>query len=76
MIKVNELLKLQFFLNSDEPTGRLALVFELMERNMYENIKDRKTYLPPQKIKNYVFQLLKSIDHMHKLGIFHRDIKP
>ncbi len=43
---------------------------------MYENIKDRKTYLPAQRIKNYVFQLIKSIDHMHKLGIFHRDIKP
>jgi hypothetical protein len=25
--------------NSDEPTGRLALVFELMEMNMYEHIK-------------------------------------
>ena len=61
---------------SDEPTGRLALVFELMERNMYENIKDRKSYLPSQRIKSYIFQLLRSIDHMHKLGIFHRDIKP
>ena len=61
---------------SDEPTGRLALVFELMERNMYENIKDRKSYLSNQRIKSYIFQLLRSIDHMHKLGIFHRDIKP
>lgn len=26
-------------LPSDEPTGRLALVFELMEMNMYELIK-------------------------------------
>lgn len=24
---------------SDEPTGRLALVFELMEQNLYEHIK-------------------------------------
>lgn len=66
----------KLILFSDEPTGRLALVFELMERNMYENIKDRKTYLPSQRIKNYIYQLLKAIDHMHKLGIFHRDIKP
>eukprot|EP00330_Aristerostoma_sp_ATCC50986_P006431 CAMPEP_0114587778 /NCGR_PEP_ID=MMETSP0125-20121206/10656_1 /TAXON_ID=485358 ORGANISM="Aristerostoma sp., Strain ATCC 50986" /NCGR_SAMPLE_ID=MMETSP0125 /ASSEMBLY_ACC=CAM_ASM_000245 /LENGTH=68 /DNA_ID=CAMNT_0001783865 /DNA_START=176 /DNA_END=382 /DNA_ORIENTATION=+ len=29
----------------DEPTGRLALVFELMELNMYELIKDRKKFL-------------------------------
>ena len=31
---------------SDEPTGRLALVFELMDMNMYEAIKGRRNYLP------------------------------
>ena len=30
----------------DEPTGRLALVFELMEMNMYEAIKGKRTPLP------------------------------
>jgi|TARA_B110001450_G_scaffold198732_1_gene187432 renal tumor antigen len=35
----------------DEPTGRLALVFELMEMNMYEAIKGRPNYLPEQRIK-------------------------
>ena len=30
---------------SDQPTGRLALVFELMECNIYELIKGRTTYL-------------------------------
>lgn len=30
--------KLNFW-KSDEPTGRLALVFELMEKNIYEHIK-------------------------------------
>ena len=34
------------FLFSDEPTGRLALVFELMDMNMYEAIKGRRHYLP------------------------------
>jgi len=28
----------------DEPTGRLALVFELMEMNLYEAIKGRRHY--------------------------------
>jgi len=60
----------------DEPTGRLALVTELMDMNMYELIKDRKTYLAQAKVKLYIYQLFKSIDHMHKKGIFHRDIKP
>lgn len=60
----------------DEPTGRLALVFELMDMNMYEAIKGRRHYLPEPRVKFYMYQVIKSIDHMHKNGIFHRDIKP
>lgn len=60
----------------DEPTGRLALVFELMDLNLYEWIRGRRHYLPENKVKLYMYQLLKSIDHMHRHGIFHRDIKP
>jgi renal tumor antigen len=60
----------------DEPTGRLALVFELMDNDLYDSIKGRRHYLPEQKVKNYMYQLLKSIEHMHRHGIFHRDIKP
>ena len=60
---------------SDEPTGRLALVFELMDMNMYEAIKGRRHYLPEQRVKYYMYQVLKAIDHMHRNGIFHRDRK-
>eukprot|EP00601_Ochromonadales_sp_CCMP2298_P013561 CAMPEP_0173250052 /NCGR_PEP_ID=MMETSP1142-20121109/19374_1 /TAXON_ID=483371 /ORGANISM="non described non described, Strain CCMP2298" /LENGTH=494 /DNA_ID=CAMNT_0014182775 /DNA_START=60 /DNA_END=1544 /DNA_ORIENTATION=- len=60
----------------DQPTGRLALVFELMDANLYELIKGRRHYLDPALIKSYLWQLIKALDHMHKKGIFHRDIKP
>ncbi len=40
---------------SDEPTGRLALVFELMDRNTYETIKGRKHYLPESRVKSYMY---------------------
>ena len=47
-----------------------------MEMNLYEAIKGRPTYLAETKVKNYIYQLLKAIEHMHRNGIFHRDIKP
>jgi renal tumor antigen len=58
----------------DQPTGRLALVFELMECNIYELIKGCKTVnsLPEERVKKYMYQLLKAVDHMHRQGIFHR----
>lgn len=47
-----------------------------MDCNIYELIKGRKQYLSESLVKNYMYQLVKAIDHMHRNGIFHRDIKP
>ena len=41
--------------SSDEPKQRLALVFELMERNMYEHIKERKAPLEEKRVKKYLY---------------------
>jgi renal tumor antigen len=60
----------------DQPSGRLALVFELMDMNIYELIRERRHYLPEGRVKNFMYQLARSMDHMHRNGIFHRDIKP
>ena len=51
---------------SDQPSGRLALVFELLDCNIYELIKGRRHHLPEQTIKVYMYQLMKAMDHMHK----------
>jgi serine/threonine protein kinase len=40
--------------------GKLALVFELMEQNLYEALVENKN-LNPKKVKFYMFQLLKAI---------------
>jgi hypothetical protein len=60
----------------DQPTGRLALVFELMEMNIYELIRGRRHYLSESRIRSFMYALTKAMDHMHRNGIFHRDIKP
>ncbi len=53
-------------------------LYKLFVDDLYNNqtFKDRTNYLSEQKVKYYMFQLLKAIEHMHKNGIFHRDIKP
>ena len=56
---------------SDQPTGRLALVFELMDMNIYELIRGRSHYVAEERIRRYMYQLIKAMDHMHKAGIFH-----
>ncbi|CAM6059097.1 unnamed protein product [Sphagnum tenellum] len=60
----------------DQLTKKLALVFELMEMNIYELIRGRQNYVSEDRIKSYMYQLMKAMDHMHRNGIFHRDIKP
>lgn len=59
----------------DKSSGRLALVFELLDQNLYEAIRGRKHPLKPQTVKVLMYQLLRAIAHLHKNGIFHRDVK-
>uniref|UniRef100_A0A8C3W9Z9 MOK protein kinase n=1 Tax=Catagonus wagneri TaxID=51154 RepID=A0A8C3W9Z9_9CETA len=61
---------------SDRKSGSLALICELMDMNIYELIRGRRQPLSEKKIMRYMYQLCKSLDHMHRNGIFHRDVKP
>ncbi|KAM9202040.1 MAPK/MAK/MRK overlapping kinase [Dugong dugon] len=61
---------------SDRKSGSLALICELMDMNIYELIRGRRHPLSEKKIMHYMYQLCKSLDHMHRNGIFHRDVKP
>jgi renal tumor antigen len=47
-----------------------------MDLNLYEWMRSYKTEIPEYKVKNYIYQVLKALEHMHRNGIFHRDIKP
>jgi len=39
----------------DAPTGRLAMVFELMEMNLYDAIKGKRNYLPDVRVKKMMY---------------------
>ncbi|XP_060037055.1 MAPK/MAK/MRK overlapping kinase isoform X5 [Erinaceus europaeus] len=60
----------------DRKSGSLALICELMDMNIYELIRGRRYPLSEQRVMHYMYQLCKSLDHMHRNGIFHRDVKP
>lgn len=54
----------------------LHLVFEHMDGNLYEYIKGRTKALPPNKVRNIMFQTIQALHFVHKNGYFHRDMKP
>ncbi|XP_051956223.1 cyclin-dependent kinase-like 5 isoform X4 [Xyrauchen texanus] len=56
--------------------GKLYLVFEYVEKNMLELLEDMPNGAPSDKVRNYIYQLIKAIHWCHKNDIVHRDIKP
>ncbi|CAI4221663.1 unnamed protein product [Auanema sp. JU1783] len=54
----------------------LYFVFEFMQANLYELMKDRDRFFPESVIRNIVYQILQGLGFMHKNGFFHRDMKP
>uniref|UniRef100_A0A8W8HTT1 Protein kinase domain-containing protein n=1 Tax=Magallana gigas TaxID=29159 RepID=A0A8W8HTT1_MAGGI len=50
----------------DKKSGTLVLICELMDMNIYELIRGKRHYLPERKVKHYMYQLLKSVEHMHR----------
>ncbi|XP_076840113.1 cyclin-dependent kinase-like 5 isoform X2 [Brachyhypopomus gauderio] len=56
--------------------GKLYLVFEYVEKNMLELLEEQPNGAPPDKVRNYIYQLIKAIHWCHKNDIVHRDIKP
>jgi len=60
----------------DQPSGRLAMVFELMDANLYDLISGRRDHLDQEVVLSLGYQMFIALEHMHANGIFHRDIKP
>lgn len=60
----------------ERKSGQLNLIFELMDQNLYELIRNQRSYFTNDKVQSYMHQLLKAVDVLHSNKFFHRDIKP
>ncbi|XP_054780400.1 serine/threonine-protein kinase MHK [Prosopis cineraria] len=56
--------------------NELFFIFEYMDYNLYQLIKDRQKPFPEEEIRSFMKQVLRGLSHMHKKGFFHRDLKP
>ncbi|PNY11949.1 cyclin-dependent kinase [Trifolium pratense] len=54
----------------------LYFVFEYMECNLYQLMKDREKLFSESEIRNWCFQVFQGLAYMHQRGYFHRDLKP
>ncbi|KAK3405906.1 hypothetical protein EUGRSUZ_K02126 [Eucalyptus grandis] len=56
--------------------NELFFIFEYMECNLYQLMRERQNPFSEEEICNFVSQLVQGLAHMHKVGYFHRDLKP
>ncbi|XP_018336016.1 serine/threonine-protein kinase ICK isoform X3 [Agrilus planipennis] len=54
----------------------LYFVFEYMQENLYQLIKDRRVPFPEAIVRNILYQILQGLAFIHRHGFFHRDLKP
>jgi protein kinase len=54
----------------------LNFIFEFLEQNLYQIMRDNPSTLTNKTIKSIIKQSLQGLAYMHKNGFFHRDMKP
>ncbi|MCO5557718.1 hypothetical protein L7F22_011289 [Adiantum nelumboides] len=56
--------------------NELFFIFEYMELNLYQVMKDHNKHLSESRIRNWCLQIFQALENMHLNGYFHRDLKP
>jgi len=54
----------------------LFFVFDFMQTNMYEYLRENKDNQNEDKIRLMAYESLQGVAGCHKNGFFHRDLKP
>lgn len=52
------------------------VVFEYMESDLRQHMKQRRNVFDEDEVRNLCFQILQGLHYMHQQGYFHRDLKP
>jgi cyclin-dependent kinase-like len=60
------------------PGKRIAqyLVFEYIECTLLEVLEAHHGGLPPEGVRQYIYQLVRALHWCHQHSILHRDVKP
>ncbi|CAI9107366.1 OLC1v1006703C10 [Oldenlandia corymbosa var. corymbosa] len=56
--------------------NELFFIFEFMEHNLYQIMRERQMPFSEEEIRNLMRQVLQGLSYMHRNGYFHRDLKP
>ncbi|MCO5572347.1 hypothetical protein L7F22_026100 [Adiantum nelumboides] len=56
--------------------NELFFIFEYMEFNLYQVMKDHIKPLSESRIRTWCLQIFQALENMHSNGYFHRDLKP
>ncbi|KAJ4833408.1 hypothetical protein Tsubulata_027370 [Turnera subulata] len=56
--------------------NELFFIFEYMEYNLYQIMREREQPFSEEEIRNLMSQVLQGLSHMHRNCYFHRDLKP
>jgi cyclin-dependent kinase-like len=56
--------------------GKICLIFEYVDHTVLQDIDITPQGLPTERVRKLMYQMLKSVKHMHDHNYIHRDIKP
>jgi len=79
LIKLSHVNIIQMHEVCRESNGDLYFTFEFCDQNLYQLIKlyqSSNKLLSHLLVRNIMFSILNGLSYMHRLGYFHRDMKP